>query len=495
MLMPSLLPPELAGYAECETEESLYNQLIHKPADLVAFFDYAGDDETWSQKYSDFMKKTIHWMTILSFQGKLSADLLNPMAKTIRSHFENLRGLISYNIIFRLEDTSIRVNSALYSDASLFFQELIYRECFDKKIFRLELLNVSYAKTFCYVEEFVNTGDVATLWKMGQKELMHLLHYATSVQLFGLSLLCEQMLGKFLLISNVYPILLMAQNESLITLTQLCFDFINHQNLGLYLTFQGPGTICCQFLNFLEKALESFDKIHEGITHLVFSDDVPSDPAFSTVLCECPKLQSLNLSHTDSYPEYITSVPASLHEIYLTACPWLTSHHIKKIIDLCPSLQRMHLSSNVQLTMHAWGELMRLRSLDALDLNRCQQIRDEDFRIILHACGGITELSVEDCKLISHKGFYDLSRGCPRLLKLDVSRTHIGDASLVEIASKCKSLVSINLTRCENMTDHGFIELVRHGFNLKEINIANCKITKSILDEIKKQKPNLIIIH
>lgn len=494
MLMPALLPQDLFVYSTCETEDSLFNLLVRKPQDFIIFFDYACDDETWSQKFADFMRKALTWITAQSFQGKLSGEFLQRAAQSIRAHFDNLHTSLPYNLIFKLEETSIKVNSALYSSASHFFADLVRRECFDKKNFKLEFPSVSYSEIFRFVEEYVNTGGVAGLWKLDQIQLLRILHYSTHVQMPGLSELCEEILSRYITVQNTFAMLSLAHQENLNKLKSACFHFINAQDFGIQLELCGQGTVGCQFIKFTEQAMDVFEKIRHLITHLLFKDDVPSNPHFGRVVRECPNLIALDISHTNYYTEYMTAVPSDLQELNVSACEWISAHYLKKIVELCPHLHKILLASNVQLTAHGWGELMRLRQLTALDITRCQQVRDEDFKIILHACGGVTELNVEDCKLISDRAFFELARTCQRLQKLNLSRTNIGDASIVEIISRCRNINTLDLTRCENITDKGVFELTRHGFNLQEINLTNCHVSKSTLEEIHKQRPMLKIV-
>lgn len=494
MLMPALLPDDLIDYVHCDSEEALFNTLARKPSDLVRFFDYACDDESWSQKYTDFMRRTLVWVTMQSFQDKLPMEYLEAAAKSIRAHYDNLHARLPNNLIFKLEDTSIQVNSAMYAAASLFFHDLIRRECFDKKNFKLEFPGVSYAKVFRYVEEYVNTGYVSTLWKMELPEVMAILHYSTSVQMPGLSELCEDVLGKYLTKKNVCSMLLMAQKESLNKLKQFCFDFINGEYSDVYLESRGPDSIACKFLEFSEKAMDLFEQIRQGITHLVFTDSVSCESGFGVVVKQCPRLVALDLSHSNSWTEYFSSVPSQVEELNLSACEWLSTHYLKKVIEVCPGLHKLYLASNVQLNANSWGELIRLGGLNTLDLTRCQQVRDDDFRIILHACGAMTELSLEDCKLLSERAFFDLARACTRLQKLNLSRTHASDTAVIEIASRCRGLTSLTLTRCDNITDRGVLEVVKHALSLQTLDVTSCHVTKATIQEAQAMRPTLSII-
>lgn len=494
MQMPALLPEQLQGYAGSQSEDELFDALLKRPIDLVEFFDYACDDESWTLKYPDFMRKTLAWITKQSFQDKLSGDDLKKAAKSIRSHYSNLHGRMPHNLIFKLSDTSIQANSALYSAACPFFHDLIRRECFDKKQFKLEFLEIPYTQIFRFVEEYVTTGAVSNLWRMEKDEVMRVLKYASSIQLTGLSELCEEVLSKYLTEKNVYAMLLMAQAESLHKLKEACFEFINSKELGFTLELAGPDTIACKFHKFSEKAMEAFDHFRQGITHLIFPEETSNDPNFPVVVRGCPALMSIDLSHTLYYTEYLPSVPSSLHELNISSCEWLSTHYLKKIVELLPGLRSLRLASNVQLTAHAWGELMHMQALSTLDIARCPQIRDDDFRIILHACAGVSELNVEECRLVSERSFHDLARSCTKLQRLCLARTYVTDAALIDISSRCRGLTHLDLTRCDRITDKGVIETIKNGFNLLEVNLSNCHVSPTMIEEMRRQKPFLRII-
>src|SRR5262249_19595049 len=152
---------------------------------------------------------------------------------------------------------------------------------------------------------------------------------------------------------------------------------------------------------FQMRTMDVFERVKNNITHLICSGDLTRDPTFSKVLGQCPKLLSLDISHSTDFTEQLKSIPYRLEELDISKCAWLSEYEFRQIVQICPHLSSLKLSSNVQLNFSAWSELQKLKGLKVLDLSRCNQIQDRDLKIILMACRMVTDLELEECKGIT----------------------------------------------------------------------------------------------
>lgn len=488
---PALLPADLQHYVgKAGSEGELFDWLLKHPPDLLRFFESMCDDETWCEEHAEFVRRILGWLTDRFFQNKLLLVFAQRAARAIQKHILVLDSLLPKNIAFEVEGKRYLENSLLFGAASLFFQEIILREFRDrqKEFYPLEV----GVEVFLDIVEYVRTDDVIDLWKKKPGEIEAVLRQARLWGLPGLVLFSEKILGRYIERETVFELLLKAHVEGWWELRRACYEFINGLGLGVQFV-EGPG-LFLKFLEFHERSLDVFEKVRGEVTHLGIGGVLTTSPEFVRVVNSAPKLQGLDISSSVS-SEYLRDIPENLQELDLSMCTWLTYDSLKTITEVCPDLNLLRLCSNVQLNFSAWGVLQRLNRLVSLDVSRCEQIGDEDFKIIMKSCSRLTDFACEECRRIGDKGFYELAVGVPNLLNVKLAGTTISNALLIEIASRCRNLRSIDITRCKLITDKGVVETVKHCPSLKEFNVSQCNVHEKAVKEIKSIRPYLNLIY
>lgn len=491
--MPALLTKELFFCEKAANEGNLLDLLVKRPPDLIAFFEVACADETWCEQYSGFMRKILGWITFQAFQDKLLMDLCKKAVKAIQAHFFVLEPMIPYNIMFKLKDANVHVNSLLFSVASPFFRELFLREIRDKNKVALAMPDISQS-TFRSIEEYVNTGQVANLWRMGEQEILYLMKQGQQWNIPDFTALCEKSLARYFTKENVFDLFFMAHEGRLPILKDLAIEFINSFNESFKLIPRGLDRVAFEFIQFSESALKNFELFRNKITDLICTGTLSESDFFSVVVNQCPKMTFLDISGSRFFMDTLLEIPKKLDGLDLSRCSWLNQENLKKLSQICTHLQTLHLGSNTQLNSAAWGELIRFKQLRSLDLYRCLQINDEDFLVILKSCSSLVELGLEGCVKIGEKGIDELTKFCAGLTRLNISRTRISDSALLQIASRCKNLLSLDLTRCERISEKGITEAIKHGNSLRELVIAQCAIPQAAVDGLRKLHPYLSIV-
>lgn len=499
MQMPSLLTPDLFVYGQVSSEQQLWTQLVQKPEDLVRFFVCSCDDETWSNQYSQFTSQAIAWITKQFFLDLLHPDLAKLAAKAIREHFANVKNRIPYNIECRLAaaDGSViyqsNINSLLFQTASPFFHHIIRTSCNEKNQDWFILNDVAMSD-FITIEEFVYTDDVKELYRLRDFELKQLLFAAINLELFPLAEMCQIRMKKFITAQNILQTLSMALDYSLEIIKQACCDLINSGEAGFALFSRGPHSLVCELKQMSEPTLDVFTPFKPLISELICGRHIIEDPNFVDILKSCPKLTTLDLGQTVNYNDSLLEIPKQIQSLVLAGCHWLTNNNFSKLVKICPNVQKLDLQSCGQITAKAWGELLRLGQLRSLDLTRCDQLKDDELLIIIHSTKGLTDLSLGGCRRLTEKGFQHIARSKLRLLRLDLNRTDLSDTPLIEIAMRMNTLRYLNIQRCLHLTEHGIVEALKTAPALKEVNITQCNIPRSVVEEICKIRPMLNII-
>lgn len=491
MEFPALMPKELHPYEKMTSEEDLLDLLMKTPVDCIFFFETACADETWSDSHREFLEKMMQWLTEQAFNDRLSAEFCKRIANTIHEHYAIIQDLIPQNMTIQLRDASVQVNSLLFAVVSDFFHDIILSECRDQNKVTLPL-NATY-EIFAPIEAFTATGKIPDLWKKDRNDVMNLLRQALSWRVNDVAKSCELTLRKYLTLENAIEMLTQAQEEHWPYFKQECIDFINGHFSGFSLAAPKEEHLAFEFHDFSEATLKIFDHLKSLITDLICKGALTEETHFSHIVRLCPKLVLLDISGSFVLSEFLIVIPKDLQGISLAECAWLTSTTLKKIAEICPNIKQMVLSSNFQLNFAAWGELIKFKQLKDLNLSRCHQISDEDLVIILKACGGVTDFVLDECRKIDDRGFFELAKSLLRLTNLSLSHCAISDSALLEIVTRCRSLRVLNLARCEQLTEKGFRELAKHAFVLRELNVKDCNVTQTTIDEMHRIRPFLHI--
>lgn len=494
MEFPALVPKELEYCKAVSSQEDLFAILMQKPSDLILFFEAASTDETWADNHLKFMHQVIEWLTLQAFQDKLSVDLCRRIAKAIREHFPVLEPAITNNITIKLSDAEVRVNSLLLAASSPFFKDVLASQCRDREENTLSLEYASW-DMFAPVNAYITTGNIPDLWKKEQKALIDLLHQAISWRVTSVSEACERVLKKYISRENAVEMLIQAQQEHWYVFKQECIDFINGYSPDFCLGAPLPERLSFEFFNFNETCLLVFRRLQLLITDLVCKGSLSEHAVFGQVVRQCPKMVLLDISRSLVLSEHLLNVPRGLQGINLAECAWLSQATLKKIADICPDVKQLILDRNYQLNFASWGELIKFKQLKFLSLKRCHQISDEDMIVVLKAFAEGVELTLDECIKIGDKGFFELAKHLPRLTHLSLAYCAISDSALLEIGARCRSLLYLNLTRCEQLTEKGVRELPKHALSLKELDITHCRAGALIVDELHKRYPYLRIVN
>jgi hypothetical protein len=114
--------------------------------------------------------------------------------------------------------------------------------------------------------------------------------------------------------------------------------------------------------------------------------------------------------------------------------------------------------------------------------------------VILTACRGVLEWNLSECKKLTEKGFLELPKKVGRLTHLDLSRTQLTDASLIELSVRCPQLRSLTLLACMNLTSKGIVECLKHAPILQKLDIRLCRIPKEVIEELVRMYPYVSLL-
>lgn len=492
MEFPALMPRELNYYIEIPNEDFLFSALIKKPNDLVLFFETASDDETWAVNHEALMKNMLDWLTAQTFTDRLSKTNNLRVFFAIQKRYMLFQPYLPQNIVIKLKDGDISFNGLLLAASSDFFKQILLTESKGgTNVLSFPQLAVN---EFAPVGAFISTGTVPDLPTMGQQEIIDLIKRAKAWELTSLSTLCERTLPKYLSVENILEMLSLAKHEKWEDFEQSCLDFVNKQGWGFSLFSPTLERLSFEFFDFHDQTLELFERFRPLVTDIHCSGNLVDEVPFGRILKSFSDLFGLDISRTFSFSFQFKEIPKGLQFLNLSECPWISKETLKYIFDVCPDIKCLYLRSDVHLNYMLWSELVKFKQLKTLDISNCTQLQDSDLSVILKGLNSLNELLMCNCTKINERGFLEIAKVLPRLIRLDLSRSSLSDTALVEIASRCRILTFLNISGCDQITEKGVLALVKQANSLQKLDISRCHLSKKTMEEIKKICPYLTIV-
>uniref|UniRef100_A0A803LS04 F-box/LRR-repeat protein 15-like leucin rich repeat domain-containing protein n=1 Tax=Chenopodium quinoa TaxID=63459 RepID=A0A803LS04_CHEQI len=290
--------------------------------------------------------------------------------------------------------------------------------------------------------------------------------------------------------------------------------------------------LASRFFGLLELDLSQSLSRSFGITDSdlsVVADGFPciTDAGLVAIGSSLHSLQSLDLSHCKKVTDKGLSAAAKgcndLRFLRLEGCRFITDTALKALSENCRNLEALVLQGCMRITDSGLTILASgCRQLKYLDLNKCTNVGDAGISSISEACyASLRTLKVWDCYKVGDGAIYNLAKVCKSIetliiggcrditdesIKSLVLSCHyslknlrmdwclsITDSSVSCILMNCKNLEGLDVRCCEELTDGAFSGLGRgddHAANLKVLKLGNCpKITLSglaiVLDSCK----------
>jgi hypothetical protein len=437
------------------------------------------------------MKKSLQWMSESYLLDKFPKGYFKDIVQLLQKNYKLLSEWIPLDLTIKVEGQEVLFNSLLLGRQSFYFERLLAERKSPKiKILTTDELPLSF---YPYLKEFYVTAEVSDLWKLQPDDLWKFIEHMQFVGLDPAVQAAELVLKRYIDRGNMISMLLEAHKKRLSLLQNFCCDFINSQNLNVHLSHISAEFLALEFLNYKGSALDVFDSLKEDVTHLLFSGDLTSNSEFAEILRQSKKLKSLNLSDTKLLSPFLNLIPETVTEIQLSRCRWLNSEVLKIISKACPDLYKLDLSSNEHFGIDVWGELLHFTKLQVLSVARCYQIGDSELEMILQNAPSLVDFYVDSCQRITEDGFFEIPKQIPNVVILGASKTNISDGALIDIFTRSRFLMEIDLSRC-HISEKGILEAVRSTVSLRTLQLTGCNISNDTLEKIKEQKPLLNVL-
>lgn len=396
MELPAILTTDLRDVARCQSDKELFEYLRPATDRLVKFFSLSSEDETWSEKHIAFHQLTLNWLTNQYEQNRLGDPFAKAIVNAVHDHYSIYKDILPRTLQIQSQNSSHLVNPLIVASKSRYIRDFL-RQGQKKLVFR-DFTDLQLEFIFNYLE----TEDVGNLWKWEEREIQAILQIAEQWEIESLTIDCQKILLRYIDRENVVKKLHLAVKKNREVLLERCLEVFNANFDHVIASSARPQKFVLEFLDFTEKALESFAFVKDLVTHLSFRGSLASKEPFGQTLQECKKLIGLILSGSDApFREIPSSISHQIYEMDLGQCSWLTDQELRKILESMPWIQDLSLAQNTQLTYVGFGELKKLQGLKALNLSNCHHLEDRDLGLILSSIPELRSLDLSGCRGIS----------------------------------------------------------------------------------------------
>lgn len=397
MELPVGLPKHLLPLGEIENENAMLQALAKEPENFTLFFECACRDRLWAASHLSILAKMLGWMTHHFYRGVLPFEIAERVQRQVFSQSDLVSKFLPKDIAILVEEKSYPVNSLMLAVSSLLIYGAFRKECSEKGGKTLEIPEFSHATPEVAVE-YLHTGKVEGLWKKPSNILLHILREAAEADMQGLADYCANIYKRYLDRDNVAGILHLSHQPGWNTLKHECIAFINDQQFGASVEENEElGGLNLYVHNYSKETMALYKRVADEITLLGFEGDLMEDPLFLETIEYAPNLRGISLVNTLSYTDAVKKLPSSLELLDLSICDWLNTERLKAIIAACPYLRVLKLHGDVQLDYHSWSQLTQLKNLEILELAGCTQLQDDDLLLITRGCPKLEKLNIDRC--------------------------------------------------------------------------------------------------
>lgn len=230
-------------------------------------------------------------------------------------------------------------------------------------------------------------------------------------------------------------------------------------------------------------------KVREGVITLNISNakDI-TDFGLTMIARNSPALRELNISGCSNITDVgLREVGMNCNKLQclnISSCPEIDGSGLVALAESCRLLLKLDISKCRKIENWSIKKVFfECRALEEVTVAHMNKIGDEEIRVLAQNCANLTALYAAECPYVSDTSIQIVAQNCLDLDLLDVSRTEmqyrISDVSMLALGQKSRSLRTLRVAGCENISDVGLNWLTDGCKVLEELDLGRC--TKVII--------------
>ena len=236
-------------------------------------------------------------------------------------------------------------------------------------------------------------------------------------------------------------------------------------------------------LPILFSRLKSLKKLH------VSCDEV--DTIVGQCVSYCRLVDHVDVTHTMISDAGIASLSKcdELHNLCLKACKDFSDAAFSKLLETTNHLHILNILGTNLSDAAFVGAAAHLQHVRVLDVG-FTMLQEPSFKEIAQL-SQLEHLDMYGCEGLMDEVIRILGEGIPLLKKLDLGCTSITDKGLTYMSTLMRSLVSLGLHDCLEITDYGLGEIARNLHHLKRLDIGETSITDVGIEYLARSSSQL----
>eukprot|EP01126_Amoeba_proteus_P065275 TRINITY_DN9253_c0_g4_i2.p1 TRINITY_DN9253_c0_g4~~TRINITY_DN9253_c0_g4_i2.p1 ORF type:complete len:392 (+),score=57.12 TRINITY_DN9253_c0_g4_i2:347-1522(+) len=303
--------------------------------------------------------------------------------------------------------------------------------------------------------------------------------------------------------SALIPLLPRKEESHIKTTSRVAFPYLASLNLSRCLLIKDSGitnlsrnspnltklvVASCQ--DITDQSVLELSSFCKKLANVDFSNcNRLTDISLSTLASSCLQLRKCNLYNcnlvTDATIEALTEFCPGLEHLNISCCGQLTDKSIEKIASCCPRLRHLWLEE-CNITTEGLSHLNICSNLKSLNLGYSKGLNDAVLVMLAEGCPKMKKIDLSYCNKITAACLGKVLRAWPLLKDLNL-RGFSGE--LHEL--RHPNLENLNLSWC-NMVDDAIIGVIADCSNLVGLDLAwNSKITANSVHKLASKCKSL----
>lgn len=498
MRWPAELPSEL-NYCKTSLDAShLIQTLISRSdEDLVYFFESAAFDEMWCAEYPEYMQGCFQWATTEFIRDRLSFSHAKRIVKTVLEHQRVLHHTIFYDTQFIVQGVTLEANSMMCGVASDYLRDLLRSEVKPLEpniVVKIGLITTHLLKL---ILEYVHTGEIQKLPELERNERLELLRQASFWKMASLAKLVVKTLKLYIDNENLIQFLELAQQEGLTELKKWCFDYAENEHPGITLSMQQDDDFIVEISESRYRNVDFLKAISPLMTHLIAHKNITGEAEISEIIRMGKNLKVIDISYSSAISEavLVALADSTSEELILSHCSWLKKTQLV-MLQNCKQLRRLNISGNAHFDLLDLVEIAKFTQLYSLDMAECETCFDNILLAIAFGCKKLNRFTLTDNPEISDNGFVSFLNISKTIIHLDISSCNgITELGFIQGVSRRTELHSLVAQRSKGITETSLTQITRLCPELRLLDIRGCVLSNpSFVDQLRNNYPYLNIV-
>ncbi len=487
------MPEEFDYLRELPRDQQLVAALTSQSAyAAVSFFVSAAEDETWTSVNQELMSKILTWVAHEFAAFRVSDFEAEQTLRAYYLHRQVLQAALPLDVVIEVAGESVAASGFLYGIHSPRLRVVMREGHTQESPLVIDAGEVT-KQVFAFVDEFICTGEMISLWREPLEVMMQVLQQAQDWRIAELEERCTELIGRYLTVENYVEMLLHAHQHGMARLQSVILAKLNELELGIEWRSEAEHELTACIHGYQERAREILLAVAPLLTRLSLRADAALNPFLATLLPLATQLRHLDLDGTSGcHEELLDLISPTIEGLSLQRCPWIQLPWARKAVTIFTHLHELNIGANPEMSAPIFVSFLEFAALDSLDLRHLGVVNENNFDYFLARQPDLYRLNLSWCIGLSDETITHIKG--KQIKILDLSHTRLADAGLQAVGKKCPLLQQLLVEDCTGVTEAGLLAFVRQALNLRFLDARGLGISAAAHAEIRQVRRGIELL-